>query len=285
MTEGTNIKVIDSVKEMQKLSNVFRKEGRTISFVPTMGALHEGHVSLMREGKKHGDPLIASVFVNAAQFGRNEDYNSYTRDRGGDLKKMTAAGVDIAFFPNSDEIYPPGYETYVGVTELEKPLCGRFRPGHFRGVATVVLKLFNIVKPHVAVFGEKDYQQLQIIRKMAGDLNLELSIIGMPIIREENGLAMSSRNAYLSPEERKKAACLSLALREIKKSFDGGERDTVSLVRRGYEVLTRASVSEVDYFEIRDGETLRDKEFAAPGDVAALAVRIGSARLIDNTLL
>ncbi len=285
MTETRGIGTIAGVREMQEFSNGLRKEGKTIAFVPTMGALHDGHVSLMREGKKHGDVLIASVFVNPAQFGRNEDFQGYTRDADGDLKKMTAAGVDIAFFPRADEIYPPGYETYVDVTELEKPLCGRFRPGHFRGVATIVLKLFNIVKPDTALFGEKDYQQLLIIKKMVGDLNLEVNVIGMPIVREESGLAMSSRNSYLSPEERKKAAYLSLALRQIKEMFDGGERDTSALVQEGYEVLCGASIGEVDYLEIRDGATLGDKAFAAPGDVAALAVRIGSARLIDNTVL
>lgn len=285
MTETRGIGTIDGVREMQEFSNGLRKEGKTIAFVPTMGALHDGHLSLMREGKKHGDVLIASVFVNPAQFGRNEDFNSYTKDTDGDLKKMASAGVDIAFFPRADEIYPPGYETYVDVTEMEKPLCGRFRPGHFRGVATVVLKLFNIVKPHAAVFGQKDYQQLQIIKKMVSDLNLEVEIIGMPIVREESGLAMSSRNSCLSPEEREKAAYLSLALREIKKRFDGGERDTSALVKEGYVVLGGASVGEVDYLEIRDGATLRDKAIATPGDVAALAVRIRNTRLIDNTVL
>lgn len=285
MTEKRAAKVISSIKEMQDFSSALRKEGKTITFVPTMGALHEGHISLMREGKKLGDVLVASVFVNPAQFGPGEDYMSYRRDTDGDLKKLTGAGVDIAFFPDAGEIYPPGFETYVEVTELEKPLCGRFRPGHFRGVATVVLKLFNIVKPHIAIFGEKDYQQLQIIRKMVRDLSLEIEIIGMPILREKSGLAMSSRNSYLSPEERDKAAYLSLALREIKTRFDGGERDTLNLIKRGYEVLTRASVGEIDYLEIRDGDTLGDKVSAAPGDVAALAVRIGNARLIDNTVL
>lgn len=285
MTETRGIGTIAGIREMQEFSSGLRKEGKTIAFVPTMGALHDGHISLMREGKKRGDVLIASVFVNPAQFGRGEDFNSYARDTDGDLKKMESAGVDIAFFPHADEIYPPGYETYVDVTELEKPLCGRFRPGHFRGVATVVLKLFNIVKPHVALFGQKDYQQLLIIKKMVSDLNLEVKVMGMPIVREESGLAMSSRNAYLSREEREKAACLSLALSEIKKRFDGGERDASALVKEGYGVLCGASVGEVDYLEIRDGATLRDKATAAPGDVAALAVRIGGARLIDNTVL
>ena len=273
MTERAAVKVVNGIGEMQALSNSLRSEGRTIAFVLTMGALHEGHLSL------------ASVFVNPAQFGKGEDFNSYTRDTEGDLRKMESAGADIAFFPHADEIYPPGYETYVEVTELEKPLCGRFRPGHFRGVATVVLKLFNIVKPHTALFGEKDYQQLQIIKKMVKDLNLEVRIIGMPIVREESGLAMSSRNAYLTSEEREKAACLSRALGRIKKRFDGGERDVPTLVKEGYCVLAGGSVGEVDYVEIRDGQTLGEKRLASPGDVAALAVRIGGARLIDNKVL
>jgi len=285
MTERAAVKVVNGIGEMQALSNSLRNEGKTISFVPTMGALHEGHLSLMREGKRHGDVLVASVFVNPAQFGRGEDFQSYTRDTEGDLRKMESAGADIAFFPHADEIYPPGYETYVEVTELEKPLCGRFRPGHFRGVATVVLKLFNIVKPHVALFGEKDYQQLQIIKKMVKDLNLEVTIMGMPIVREESGLAMSSRNAYLTSEEREKAAFLSRALGQIKKRFDSGERDIPTLVKEGYCVLAGGSPGEVDYIEIRDGQTLGEKRLASPGDVAALAVRIGGARLIDNKVL
>lgn len=285
MTEKAAVIVVNGIGEMQALSNKLRSEGKTISFVPTMGALHEGHLSLMREAKKQGGVLVASVFVNPTQFGRGEDFRSYARDTEGDLKKMESAGVDVAFFPHSEEIYPPGFETYVQVTELEKPLCGRFRPGHFRGVATVVLKLFNIVKPDAALFGEKDYQQLQIIKKMVKDLNLEVSIIGMPIVREESGLAMSSRNSYLSRDEREKASCLSRALGQIKKSFDAGERDTSKLAGEGYGVLAGESVGEVDYLEIRDGQTLREKRLASPGDVAALAVRIGGARLIDNTVL
>jgi pantoate--beta-alanine ligase len=285
MTEKAAIRVVNGIGEMQALSNSLRRVGRTISFVPTMGALHEGHISLMKAGRKSGDVLVASVFVNPTQFAPGEDYDSYTRDTDGDLGKMTDAGVNIAFFPNAEAIYPPDFETYVEVTELEKPLCGRFRPGHFRGVATVVLKLFNIVKPHIALFGEKDYQQLQIVKKMVRDLNLDIEIRGMPIAREKSGLAMSSRNAYLTSEEREKAVSLSRTLLEIKKRFEGGEMDTRRLVRRGYEILRDASVSDVDYLEIRDGETLGEKASAARGDVAALAVRIGNARLIDNILL
>ncbi len=285
MTENNALKIIETVKDMQAFSNAMRMEGKTISFVPTMGALHEGHLSLMREGRKRGDVLIASVFVNPTQFGPSEDYKAYTRDTEGDMRKMKGAGVDVAFFPRLEEIYPPGFETYVEVTELQKPLCGRSRPGHFRGVATVVLKLFNIVKPHIAIFGQKDYQQLQIIRRMVRDLNLDTEVMGMPIVREKSGLAMSSRNAYLTDEEKKQAASLSRALMEIKKRFDGGERDRGHLIRSGHDVLDRAAVGQIDYLEIRDGETLKEKNSVAPGDVAALAVRIGSARLIDNIVL
>lgn len=285
MTENYGLKIIESVGDMQAFSNGLIAEGKTISFVPTMGALHEGHLGLMREGKKRGDVLVASVFVNPTQFGPSEDYQAYTRDMDGDMKKMSGAGVEVAFFPKPEEIYPPGFETYVEVTELQKPLCGRFRPGHFRGVATVVLKLFNIVKPHVAVFGQKDYQQLQIIRKMVRDLNLETEIIGMPIAREQSGLAMSSRNAYLGDGEKKQASSLFRALLEIKTRFNEGERDRALLIESGRRVLEGASVSRIDYLEIRDGETLEDKNQAAHGDVAALAVRIGDARLIDNIVL
>ncbi|MEQ9619319.1 MAG: pantoate--beta-alanine ligase [Deltaproteobacteria bacterium] len=279
------MKLIKSVKEMQAFSTCIRREGKVISFVPTMGALHEGHLNLMREGRKRGNILIASVFVNPTQFGPDEDYKSYRRDIDGDKKKMNEAGVDAAFFPEVEDIYPPGFDTCVEVTGLGSPLCGRFRPGHFRGVATVVLKLFNIVKPHIAIFGQKDYQQLQIIKKMVRDLSLEVEIIGMPIVREPSGLAMSSRNSYLSAEEREKALYLSRALFEIKERFEKGERNTTDLIESGYRVLHRASVDEIDYFEIRDGKTLEDKKSASPGDVAALAVRIGGARLIDNIVL
>jgi pantoate--beta-alanine ligase len=285
MTENRKLKTINSVSEMQAFSNAVRADGNRIALVPTMGALHEGHMSLMRAARDMGDVLIASVFVNPAQFGPNEDYKAYVRDTEGDMMKMEKAGVDVAFFPPAEEIYPPGFETYVEVGELQKPMCGRFRPGHFKGVATVVLKLFNIVKPHVAVFGQKDYQQLLVIKKMVRDLNVETEVVGLPIVREESGIAMSSRNAYLSDDEREKAVSLSRSLREIKKEFDGGERDTQTLVTRGQEILSRACIGEIDYLEIRDGETLKDKKNASPGDVAALAVRIGKARLIDNIVL
>ena len=285
MTEKNSIRIVYKVKDMQTLSSSVRKEGRTISFVPTMGALHEGHLSLMQEAKERGDFLVVSIFVNPTQFGPNEDYKKYTRDLQGDLKKIEEIGVDAVFFPDVAEIYPEGFETYVEVQELQKPLCGQFRPGHFKGVATVVLKLFNIVKPHIAVFGEKDYQQLLIIQKMVRDLHLEIEIIGMPIIREDDGLALSSRNAYLSDEERESARALSKALNEIKASFYKGQDNVNDLVHTGKEILQSSSIKDVDYLEIRSAETLENKIEAKSGDLVAVAARVGNARLIDNMKL
>jgi len=285
MTETNSIKIVNRVIEMQALSNRIKKEDRLISFVPTMGALHEGHLSLMRTAKEKGDFLVVSIFVNPTQFGPNEDFNKYTRDLEGDIKKIGEIGVDVVFSPDVNEIYPDGFETYVEVQELQKPLCGQFRPDHFKGVATAVLKLFNIVKPDIAVFGEKDYQQLLIIKKMVRDLHLEIEIIGMPIIREKDGLALSSRNAYLSDADRAQALALSESLREIKKRFKEGDKNISNLLASGINILTESSIEDIDYLEIRDGNTLERQELAKPGDVVAIAARIGKARLIDNSKL
>jgi len=285
MTEKHLIKVVDTAKEMQALSNSIRKEGLIISFVPTMGALHEGHLSLMRKAKEKSEFLVVSIFVNPTQFGPNEDYTKYTRDFEGDLKKIREIGVDVVFSPDINEIYPDGFETYVEVEELQKPLCGQFRPGHFKGVATIVLKLFNIVKPDIAIFGEKDYQQLKIIQKMARNLHLEIDIIGLPIIREDDGLALSSRNAYLSDSERKRALALSRALNEIKASFYKGQKNINDLVRTGKEILDSSSITDVDYLGIRNAETLESKKQAQSGDLVAVAARVGNTRLIDNIKL
>jgi len=285
MTDAQNIKVIGGVKEMQAFSDDLRHEGRTIAFVPTMGALHEGHLSLVREAARRGDAVVVSIFVNPTQFSPGEDYNKYARDREGDLGKLAGVGVDAVFMPEPGAVYPPGFQTYVEVQELQKPLCGAFRPGHFRGVATVVLKLFNSVKPHVAVFGQKDYQQLKVIQRMVRDLDLDIEIVGLPTVRENTGLAMSSRNSYLSTDDRERAVSVSRALLEIKSSFTEGIKDTGNLVETGKKVLDRASIGEIDYLEIRDGETLENKKLAEHGDVAAVAVRVGGARLIDNIVL
>lgn len=285
MTSTSAITVIERAAEMKAHSNALRKAGKSIALVPTMGALHEGHLSLMREGRKRADILVVSIFVNPTQFGPGEDYDKYARDREGDLQKMKGIGVDAVFMPGPEEIYPPGFQTYVSVEELEKPLCGASRPGHFRGVATVVLKLFNIVKADIALFGQKDYQQLKVIQRMARDLDLDIEVIGLPIVREETGLAMSSRNAYLSDEDRQRALSLSRALLEIKSQFANGAYETENLVQSAMKVLEQASVEDIDYLEIRDGETLEYKKEAARGDVIAVACRVGGARLIDNIIL
>ncbi len=282
---NSKIKIVDNIKDMQSLSNTTRRDGRTISFVPTMGALHEGHLTLMRAAKEKGDYLVVSIFVNPTQFGLNEDFNKYTRDLEGDIKKISSIGVDTVFFPDVDEIYPDGYETYVEVQELQKPLCGQHRQGHFKGVATVVLKLFNIVKPDVAVFGEKDYQQLLIIKKMVRDLHLEIEILGMPIVREHDGLALSSRNAYLSDEERERALSLSKSLKTIMSEFKKGKQDIQELVKLGKSILNDSSINNIDYLEIRDGNTLKREHNAKKGDIVAVAAKVGNARLIDNTKL
>ena len=281
----TDIKIVEKIKDMQALSNRIRKGNKKISFVPTMGALHEGHLSLMREAKHIGDFLVVSIFVNPTQFGPNEDYKKYTRDLEGDIQKIKEIGVDIVFFPNVKEIYPEGFETYVEVQELQKPLCGQFRPGHFRGVATVVLKLFNIVKPDIAIFGQKDYQQLKIIEKMVRDLHLEIEIIGMPIVRETDGLALSSRNAYLSNGQRAQARALSGALKEINDIYNQGLVNIHDLVNIGTRLLHSSDINEIDYLEIRNGETLESKNQAQSGDLVAVAAKIGNARLIDNIKL
>jgi len=285
MTENSNIRIVNKVKDMQALSNRLKKEGRLISFVPTMGALHEGHLSLMRTAKEKGNFLVVSIFVNPTQFGPSEDFNKYTRDLDGDIKKISDIGVDAVFFPEVDEIYPEGFETYVEVQQLQKPLCGEFRPSHFQGVATVVLKLFNIVKPDIAIFGEKDYQQLLIIKKMVRDLHLEIEIIGMPIIREEDGLALSSRNAYLSDEQRLQALALSNSLNNIKRMFNDGENSISNLIKAGTSILNESSIKDIDYLEIRDGNTLEGQQKAKKGDIVAIAAKVGNARLIDNTKL
>lgn len=285
MTRKGEIMVIEDVAQMKAFSNGLRMDGKKIALVPTMGALHEGHLSLMREGRSKADILIVSIFVNPTQFGPSEDYNKYTRDRDGDLEKMRGIGVDAAFMPSPGEIYPPGFQTYVQVEELEKPLCGESRPGHFRGVATVVLKLFNIVKPDAALFGQKDYQQLKIIERMVKDLDLEIEVMGLPIVREKTGLAMSSRNEYLSERDMERALMLSKALMEIKSQFANGTSEISSLVESGKMLLAGSSVEDIDYLEIRDGETLQSKHEAACGDVAAVAARVGGARLIDNIIL
>jgi pantoate--beta-alanine ligase len=279
------MKIIESIVEMQQLSLAARGAGTTIALVPTMGYLHEGHASLMREGRGIGGLLVLSIFVNPVQFGVGEDFAAYPRDLERDIKIAGACGVDLIFAPSAAAMYPPGYQTYTEVEKLTLPLCGANRPGHFRGVTTVVGKLFNIVQPHAALFGRKDYQQLAVIRRMVADLNIPVEIIGMPIVREADGLAMSSRNAYLSPTERKSALCLCRSLEASKALYQSGERDPSSLRERVMAVIGAEAAAVIEYVELRDDDTLEEIRKADDRTLLALAVRIGKTRLIDNCIL
>lgn len=277
--------LIHSPQEMQSTSLRLREQGKRIAFVPTMGALHEGHVSLLRMGQKLGDVLVLSIFVNPTQFGPKEDFNKYPRDLDGDLKKIEPIGVDYVFAPEAAQMYGKDYQTYVEVKELTKGLCGRSRPSHFSGVATVVLKLFNIVCPHVAIFGEKDYQQLVTIKRMVADLNLPVEIVGHPIVREPDGLAMSSRNAYLSLEERKAAGALYRSLGLAQKLINSGERDTEKIISATKGEILKTGLAKIDYVEILDPATLNPKPSALPPSLIAIACYIGKTRLIDNCVI
>jgi pantoate--beta-alanine ligase len=270
---------------MQALAISPERGARRISFVPTMGYLHEGHASLLREGRKRGDVLVLSIFVNPIQFGKNEDLGSYPRDMERDCKIAEACGVDIVFIPTVAEMYPKGFQSGVTVRDITLPLCGASRPGHFDGVATVVTKLFNIVRPDVALFGRKDYQQLAVIRRMTADLNIPVEIEGMPIVREADGLAMSSRNAYLSHSERQSALCLFRALTRARDLFAAGESSIAVLIRETRAIIEQEAAAAIDYIEFRDGATLHELEIAGSNTLLALAVKIGQTRLIDNTIL
>ncbi len=277
--------IITSVVEMQERATAALAAGKTISFVPTMGFLHEGHASLLREGRARGDLLVLSIFVNPTQFGVGEDFESYPRDLQRDSETARQNGVDIIFAPTASEMYPSGYQTYVNVETVSLPLCGASRPGHFRGVTTVVAKLFNIVKPTFAFFGQKDFQQLVVIRRMVRDLNMDLEVIGLPTVREDDGLAMSSRNAYLLPEERTGARCLSRSLAAASELFRAGEVVVDRLRAEVLRVLDSEPLARIDYVEFRDGDSLEEVERADDRTVVALAVRIGTTRLIDNILI
>lgn len=280
------VETVRSPSEMRVRAAAWRAEGRRIVLVPTMGYLHAGHISLLDEGRRRGDVLVLSIFVNPAQFGPGEDLSRYPRDLDRDLAVAQRARVDVVFVPEPAAMYPPGYQTFVEVRELQKGLCGERRAGHFVGVATVVLKLCHLVQPHVTLFGTKDYQQLQVIRRMVSDLDLELEIIGMPIVRETDGLALSSRNAYLSGDERRRALLLSQALSAVHARFVAGERHTFVLVEQARTVLESGSGVRVDYVELRDAETLVPAEgtLVSPA-VLAVAAYIGATRLIDNLVL
>jgi len=279
------MQVVRQIKEMQKISDRLREKGKRIGFVPTMGYLHDGHVSLVRKAKELCDSIVVSIFVNPTQFGPGEDFQRYPRDEEGDREKLERAGVDFLFMPEAGEMYPPRYQTSVEVAEVSKGLCGDFRPGHFRGVATVVAKLFNIVKPHAAVFGEKDYQQLLVIKRMVEDLNFDIEIIPGTLIREEEGIAMSSRNAYLSPEDRKRATVLYRSLVKAKELVDSGEKRTYNIVQAVEKMIGSVKGVSLQYVEIRDAETLERVERVSGPAVIAVAAMVGSVRLIDNIVI
>ncbi|MGB9607221.1 MAG: pantoate--beta-alanine ligase [bacterium] len=272
---------------MKEISRKAREEGKIIGFVPTMGYFHEGHLSLVRKAREECDIVVVSLFVNPIQFGPQEDYHSYPRDEERDAEMARDVGVDVLFIPSASEMYPDGYSTYVEVQGLTEGLCGRFRPGHFRGVTTVVLKLFNIVNPQRAYFGEKDYQQLKVIEKMTRDLNLDIQIVPCPTVREEDGLAMSSRNAYLSQEERKAATVIYRSLLEAKRLYEEGERNARKIEQIVEKNLRGEKlVKKIDYVEVVHPETLEELEtIGEEGAVLAVALWIGKARLIDNIKL
>jgi len=256
------------------------RSGR-VAMVPTMGYLHEGHVSLMRAARARADKVVVSIFVNPLQFGPKEDFASYPRDLDGDLAKCAAAGVDEVFHPEAQDFYPPGFQTAIEVSEVSQGLCGARRPGHFRGVATVVYRLFQMVQPDVAFFGEKDFQQLRVLQRMTADLGLPIEVVGCPIVREADGLAMSSRNSYLSPEERVRALALSRGLRAASAAFAAGEREAERLVALCRDSLRAADVRE-DYVELCDPTTLKPVSRAEADSRLLVAAFVGKTRLIDN---
>lgn len=250
-----------------------------------MGFLHQGHLSLMREGRRRADVLVASIFVNPTQFGPDEDLDRYPRAFERDCEMMRGVPVDVVFAPRPAAMYPPGAQTWVEATEITRGLCGAQRPGHFRGVTTVVAKLFNIVKPHLALFGEKDFQQLRAIERMVRDLDFDVAIVAMPIVREPDGLAMSSRNAYLSPQERAHALSLSRALEAASRAFERGARETGAVLGVARSVLAAAAEVKVEYLAAVDAETLQPMEKIERPVVVAVAARVGATRLIDNLVL
>jgi pantoate--beta-alanine ligase len=285
MSDSTPPKVIHRVAELRAALAPLRRAGRRIGLVPTMGALHEGHLSLVRAAKGECDVTVVSIFVNPTQFGPQEDLDAYPRTLSGDLEALRACGVGFALVPPAEEVYPPGHVTRVEVGGVAEPLEGRCRPGHFAGVATVVLKLLNMVQPDVAYFGQKDFQQWLVIRRMVEDLDVPVELRRCPIVREPDGLAMSSRNAYLSPEARRRALVLWQSLELARELVAGGERDASVIAAKMDEVVASAGDVQIDYIALADPETLEPVQEINETVLAALAVKIDGTRLIDNCLL
>jgi pantoate--beta-alanine ligase len=279
------MQVINDLREMQDLACAWRARGEGIVLVPTMGYFHQGHLSLMEYGRTRGDHLVVSIFVNPTQFGPQEDLNRYPRDLDRDCTLAQSAGVDIIFAPGAVQMYPEGYQTVVTVTKVTQGLCGASRPTHFQGVATVVLKLFNLVQPQVAVFGEKDYQQLITLQRLVADLNLPVEVVGRPLVREADGLALSSRNVYLSPEERGSALKLSQAMFKARELAATGERSREGLFNLIQPMFSSDPAIILDYLSLVDNQTLEEISEIHGQARLAVAARVGSTRLIDNILL
>lgn len=279
------MEVISKIDEMQGYANGLRLQGKRIGFVPTMGYLHEGHLSLVRRAREISDVVVVSVFVNPTQFGPGEDYGEYPRDLERDKRLAQENGCDVLFVPTVEGMYPDGYSTYVEVGGVTAGLCGASRPGHFRGVTTVVTKLFNIVRPHVAIFGQKDAQQAVVIKRMVANLNQDVQIAVLPIVREPDGLAMSSRNTYLSPEEREDALVLYQALQRAEEMVASGERNGQKIVDGMRRMISSKKSARIDYVAIVDAQNLNPVETLSGKVLVALAVWIGRTRLIDNTIL
>lgn len=276
------MKIAKTVESVRRLAKAARKAGKKIGFVPTMGALHIGHISLIEAAKKNCDFVVVSIFVNPTQFGPGEDFKKYPRPIEADLKICRKAGVDVVFAPTPREMYPAENLTLVNVEKLSEPLCGKFRPGHFHGVATVCAKLFNIVLPDVAYFGRKDAQQAIVIKRMVADLNMPLKIVVCPTVREKNGLAMSSRNQYLTAQQKKDAALIYKSLQKCRQMIRQGGKDTKKIIAEMRKVLKQIPSVEIQYISIVDAETLRNIDRITGKVLAAVAVKIGSTRLIDN---
>ena len=279
------MEIVKEISKMKEISKFWKRQGYKIAFVPTMGFLHEAHLALVKKAKELGDKTVVSIFVNPLQFGPKEDFREYPRDLERDLALLEKEKVDAVFIPETEEMYPPDFQTYVEVTKLTTGLCGAFRPGHFKGVTTVVLKLFNIVNPDIAIFGEKDYQQLQVIKQMIKDLNLDIEIVAHPTVREKDGLAMSSRNIYLSSAERESAISLYKALLLAQKLVKEGERDSQKIKEEMEKFIYSFPFTKVQYIEFVDPQTLDPIDKINKPVLCALAVYVGKARLIDNMLI
>jgi pantoate--beta-alanine ligase len=277
------MEVAKTIKSVRAAIKAARKSGRTIGLVPTMGALHRGHISLIERSSKHGDFVVVSIFVNPTQFGPKEDLAKYPRPLREDLRICEDHGVDVVFVPDAEEMYREEELTWVNVDKISESLCGRFRPGHFRGVATVCAKLFNIVQPDIAYFGQKDAQQLAVIRRMVADLNFPLKIVGCPTVREADGLALSSRNRYLSPQQRKDTTCIYRSLKTAHEMIKVGQTNPKTIASKVRKIITAAkSLSSIDYISIVDAETFQDVSRVTGKVLIAIAARFGSTRLIDN---